>query len=297
MSKSTHPSEVMTSETPFAAMTGEMTEMQKEAIAMLASAPHFAGAANLAAHPMGAMAAASALGLGMASQMFGMFAGTMAGAMRAANMLANETTGDHSAVFGLANPLDFDLATGSFDDAKEPDTVAAKPVVAKTPAPKKPAVKKAEAPAKPATKKSAPKKAEAEVKKAEVKTAAKKPAPKPASKAKTAAVKAAPAKPEPVALATAAPEAAAGMIEPVMPEDFVKPKPMAKPDMPDDLKVISGVGPKLEGVLNSLGIWTYEQIAGWTPYEIAWIDDYLQFKGRIERDEWVSQAAELMKKG
>lgn len=292
MSKSTHPSETMTSETPFAAMTGEMTEMQKEAMALLASSPQFAGVANLAAHPMGAMAAASALSLGMASQMFGIFAGTMAGAMQAANMLANETTGGHSAAFGLDNPLAFDPATGSFDDTKEPDTVVAKPVEAKKqaspkPAAKKPAVKKAEAPAKPA-----PKKAAAEVKTADVKKAAN----KPAAKAKPATVKAAPAKPEPVALAKAAPQAVAGTIEPVMPEDFVKPKAMKKPDMPDDLKVISGVGPKLEGVLNSLGIWTYEQIAGWTPYEIAWVDDYLQFKGRIERDDWVAQAAELMKK-
>ena len=291
MSKSTHPSETMTSETPFAAMTGEMTEMQKEAMAMLASSPQFAGVANLAAHPMGAMAAASALSLGMASQMFGIFAGTMAGAMQAANMLANETTGGHSEVFGLANPLDFDMATGSFDDTKEPDTVAAKPVETKKPAAKKPAVKKAEAPAKPAPKK-------AEAKKTEVKTAdVKKATKKPAAKAKSATTKTAPADPEPVALAKSAPKAAAGTIEPVMPEDFVKPKPLAKPDSPDDLKLISGVGPKLEGVLNSLGIWTYEQIAGWTPYEIAWVDDYLQFKGRIERDDWVAQAAELTKKG
>ncbi len=299
MSKSTHPSEMMTSQTPFADMTGEIAEMQKEAIEMLASAPQFAGAANLAAHPMGAMAAASALSLGMASQMFGIFAGTMAGAMQAANMLANETTGGHSTVFGLANPLEFDLATGSFDDKGEPDPVVAKPVEAKKPAMMKAAEKKAEATAKVAPKKAAPKKAEAvkaEVITAEVKKAAKKPAAKPAAKAKPVASKAAPATPEPVAMAKAAPEAAAGAIEPVMPEDFVKPKPMTKPDMPDDLKVISGVGPKLEGVLNSLGIWTYEQIAGWTPYEIAWVDDYLQFKGRIERDEWVAQAAELMKK-
>lgn len=295
MSKSTHPSETMTSETPFAAMTGEMTEMQKEAMAMLASSPQFAGVANLAAHPMGAMAAASALGLGMASQMFGIFAGTMAGAMQAANMLANETTGGRSEAFGLANPLDFDLATGSFDDTKEPDTVAAKPVEAKTTAAKKPAVKKAEVPAKPAQKKAEAK--PADVKTADVKTAAKKPAAKTAAKAKPAAAKAASAAPEPVALATAAPkavaDAAAGSIEPVMPEDFVKPKPLKKPDSPDDLKLISGVGPKLEGVLNSLGIWTYGQIAGWTPYEIAWVDDYLQFKGRIERDDWVAQAKKL----
>ena len=50
-------------------------------------------------------------------------------------------------------------------------------------------------------------------------------------------------------------------------------------------------------MLNSLGIWTYGQIAALTPYEVAWVDDYLQFKGRIERDGWIAQAADLAKKG
>jgi hypothetical protein len=36
-----------------------------------------------------------------------------------------------------------------------------------------------------------------------------------------------------------------------MPEDFVKPKSVTKPDVPDDLKAIAGIGPKLESVLNS----------------------------------------------
>ncbi len=49
-----------------------------------------------------------------------------------------------------------------------------------------------------------------------------------------------------------------------MPEDFHQPKAMEKPASPDDLKAISGIGPKLETVLNGLGIWTYEQIAGWS---------------------------------
>ena len=61
----------------------------------------------------------------------------------------------------------------------------------------------------------------------------------------------------------------------------------------DDLKRISGVGPKLEGVLNDLGFYHFDQIAAWGPAEIAWVDARLKFKGRIERDNWVAQASEL----
>jgi len=63
----------------------------------------------------------------------------------------------------------------------------------------------------------------------------------------------------------------------------------------DDLKQISGVGPKLEGVLNELGFWHFDQIAKWTADEIAWVDSRLKFKGRIARDNWMAQAAELAK--
>ena len=63
----------------------------------------------------------------------------------------------------------------------------------------------------------------------------------------------------------------------------------------DDLKLISGVGPKLEGVLNDLGFYHFDQVAAWTPDHIAWVDARLKFKGRIERDDWISQAKKLMK--
>ncbi|MBO9450249.1 NADH-quinone oxidoreductase subunit NuoE [Tropicibacter sp. R16_0] len=59
----------------------------------------------------------------------------------------------------------------------------------------------------------------------------------------------------------------------------------------DDLKMIKGVGPKLEGVLNDIGIFHYDQIAAWTEAEVAWADQNLVgFKGRVSRDDWVAQA-------
>ncbi|MDH3665325.1 MAG: NADH-quinone oxidoreductase subunit E [Paracoccaceae bacterium] len=74
-----------------------------------------------------------------------------------------------------------------------------------------------------------------------------------------------------------------------------KPPMLSEPrgGRPDDLKRISGVGPKLEGVLNGLGVYHFDQIAAWTEGEIAWVDDQLKFKGRIERDDWIGQASIL----
>ena len=64
---------------------------------------------------------------------------------------------------------------------------------------------------------------------------------------------------------------------------------------PDDLKKISGVGPKLEKLLHDNGVFHFDQIAAWTADEIAYMDDKLSFKGRIERDGWIDQAKDLMK--
>ncbi|MEZ5933175.1 MAG: hypothetical protein R3F54_14725 [Alphaproteobacteria bacterium] len=58
----------------------------------------------------------------------------------------------------------------------------------------------------------------------------------------------------------------------------------------DDLKKISGVGPKLERTLNDLGIYHFSQIAEFTPEHVAWVDKYLRFKGRIARENWIEQA-------
>ncbi|MCK8484823.1 NADH-quinone oxidoreductase subunit E [Aliiroseovarius sp. S2029] len=87
--------------------------------------------------------------------------------------------------------------------------------------------------------------------------------------------------------------------EPVAPENTKKPRTMKAPRKSgaDDLKLLKGVGPKLEGVLNGLGFWHFDQIAKWSAEEIAWVDDQLSFKGRIERDGWVEQAKILAEGG
>ncbi|MCP4936551.1 MAG: NADH-quinone oxidoreductase subunit NuoE [bacterium] len=58
----------------------------------------------------------------------------------------------------------------------------------------------------------------------------------------------------------------------------------------DDLKRITGVGPKLESTLHSLGIFHFDQIAGWSADNVAWVDEYLSFRGRIDREGWIDQA-------
>ena len=62
----------------------------------------------------------------------------------------------------------------------------------------------------------------------------------------------------------------------------------------DDLKRIKGIGPKVETLLNSLGVTRYSQIAAWDDDEIDRIDAQLgAFAGRIRRDDWPAQARYL----
>lgn len=62
----------------------------------------------------------------------------------------------------------------------------------------------------------------------------------------------------------------------------------------DDLKQIKGIGPKLEKALNAAGFWHFDQIAGWSGAELAWVDDEVPgVRGRASRDGWVAQARRL----
>lgn len=63
----------------------------------------------------------------------------------------------------------------------------------------------------------------------------------------------------------------------------------------DDLKKISGIGPKLEQMLNSAGVFHYFQISQWTLGDIKIISEKLKFRKRVTRDKWVSQATKLAK--
>jgi NADH-quinone oxidoreductase subunit E len=201
----------------------------------------FAGAVNLMAHPLAGAAAFSALGFGLASQAYGLWAGAVSGTVEAAQR--------------LWMPVLEDLAPDVDDFVEKPKspTVRAKAAT-------KVLIDEARSVARETTEASQP----------------------PADDADAVGM-----------AADVRQGAAAEAVAELMPEDFRQPRAMEKPEQPDDLKLISGIGPKLEQVLNGLGVWTYGQIASWGREEIAWVDDYLSFKGRIGRDDWIGQATKL----
>ncbi|WP_299862780.1 hypothetical protein [uncultured Hoeflea sp.] len=319
-----------------------MNEMMKPMTAMtdLSKAADMQ-VAPLMVYPLGAAAAATAVGFGMAGQMTGL----MMGAMQAAMQSQTSALGAKPDLSWLVPTLAEDLAPEELDEApvaeSKPKAAKAKTPAARKPAAKtadivelKPAAKAAEAAivekpsakaadktpavaktaaAKPkstarsSTAKPATPKAEAKASKAPASETGAKAAktPKPAEAAKGSAVAAVEKlKSDAETAAAVATEAASTVAvkqakpaAALEPEDYRRPSEIEKPGTPDDLKLISGVGPKLEQVLNGLGVWTFAQIADWKAEEIAWVDDYLQFKGRIDRDDWISQARALAKGG
>ncbi len=111
------------------------------------------------------------------------------------------------------------------------------------------------------------------------------PTPAPAPAAKTS--------PAPVA---AKPETAAPAKPKAAPAAAGKPQIPAAVGEPDNLRLIKGVGPKLNTLLNSLGVTRFDQIAEWKEAEITEVDKYLDtFSGRITRDAWIDQAKFLAK--
>lgn len=202
----------------------------------------FAGAVNLIAHPLAGAAAFSALGFGLASQAYGLWAGAVSGTVEAAQR------------FWM--PVLEDLAPNVNDFVEKPKSPAVRAKAATTTL-----IAEARSVARETTD-----------------------AGEPAAGATGVA-------------AGARQGAVTEAVAELMPEDFRQPKAMEKPEQPDDLKLISGIGPKLEQVLNGLGVWTYSQIASWGREEIAWVDDYLSFKGRIDRDDWIGQATKLSSGG
>ena len=66
----------------------------------------------------------------------------------------------------------------------------------------------------------------------------------------------------------------------------------------DDLQRIKGIGPAIERTLNDLGYCSYRQIANMTDSDIARIAARLRgFSGRIQRENWISQARDLLRPG
>ena len=211
----------------------------------------------LMAHPAAAIAAVTAIGFGFTSQLAGAFLGAFQGAVEATTRLAD-----------------------ALEDEKHPAEVAAKPA----------GVDGGAGDAKPVKPKAA-------VKEAAVKAVAPKPV---AAKQRPAAVKKAEPKPAVVApKAVTAPAKKTAKVEAAAPV-AVKPAPARgrkAAEKADDLKRISGVGPKLEQVLNGRGIKRFADIAAWSDADVERIDGELGFEGRIRRDDWVGQAKALLPKG
>ena len=78
-------------------------------------------------------------------------------------------------------------------------------------------------------------------------------------------------------------------------EKGIKPITLSAPreGVADDLKKIEGIGLKIENGLYELGIFHYSQIAEWSVDNITWIDTHFAHKGRISREEWITQAKHL----
>ncbi|MDN5928448.1 MAG: NADH-ubiquinone dehydrogenase [Hyphomicrobiales bacterium] len=243
--------------------------MNREFAALLPYGGKDNSAVSLTMHPAGSAAAMSALSMGVASHAFGVWMGAVAGSMEATRQLC-----------GMKMPGMEIFGFGATWDDSDCDVDAARPE------PKSP-VSRA---------KSAAKTLMADLESASADFAGA------ADKVTSIAGKPTGAKPfvkevkAPAAPVHVADEVSAESASKILPEDFRRPGAIDRPEKPDDLKLVSGVGPKLEQVLNGLGVWTFAQIAGWTVEEIAWVDDYLAFAGRIERDGWLKQAAALAEK-
>ncbi|WP_349433894.1 NADH:ubiquinone oxidoreductase [Pararhizobium sp. A13] len=190
-------------------------------------------------HPAVAMAAATAIGLGVTSHIAGFMFGAMQGMAGTA-----QKTGAAAEEKPAAEPAELVASTAKAADTA-PVAETAKPVEAE--------------PIKPAPVKSTP--------------------------AKSAPVKTAPVKAQPVETAPATAEkpkrqkATARVVE----------------TQADDLKRISGIGPKLEQVLNGMGVRRYADVASWSDKDVKRFDEQLGFGGRIARDGWVEQAKTLVK--
>ncbi|OLP58768.1 hypothetical protein BJF93_16595 [Xaviernesmea oryzae] len=220
-------------------------------------------------NPVAAFAAATAVGLGVTSQLAGLMMGAIQGmtepSRRAASASARQAPAEPeqtaSDAVGAAEEVAADgvVADQAAEDAVAPVAVPASEAVSD--APTQASAPAAETVAVPKSSRAKPVSAGSAAKAASAKTASDSPA----------VDKGAPAK-------TTSPARRRG----------------AKGGA-DDLKRISGIGPKLEQVLNGLGVTRYAEIAGWSEDDVTRVDAQLGVSGRIVRDRWVEQARALIK--
>jgi predicted flap endonuclease-1-like 5' DNA nuclease len=61
----------------------------------------------------------------------------------------------------------------------------------------------------------------------------------------------------------------------------------------DNLTLISGIGNAIERKLFSIGVFHFDQIASWNSTEAIWVGNAINFPGRVQRDNWIGEAAVL----
>lgn len=109
-----------------------------------------------------------------------------------------------------------------------------------------------------------------------------------------AAAQAAPPAPQPVAAEVEdAPPEPGPVLVPAGAEERPPSLPAARDGAPEDLTLIESISPMQHNTLNFLGVYHFDQIAAWTPANVAWVDQYLRLRGRITRERWVEQAGVL----
>jgi predicted flap endonuclease-1-like 5' DNA nuclease len=88
--------------------------------------------------------------------------------------------------------------------------------------------------------------------------------------------------PAPVAPVAAAPAVEASLA--------AEPAPGPVPAQPDDLKLISGIGPALERKLHACGVRSFRELAMLGDADIDRVEATIKSFGRIRRDDWIGQA-------
>ncbi|WP_271893425.1 hypothetical protein [Candidatus Phyllobacterium onerii] len=115
------------------------------------------------------------------------------------------------------------------------------------------------------------------------------PAPDPADRSRSARKTAAPKKSQA--------KAEANIVRSPRQDDKNRPALLktARRGKPDKLTDIDGIGAVIESKLFAAGIFHYDQIAGWTADEAAWVSEEIGFPGRAHREDWIKRASGLVK--